>query len=63
MTRYRIETLVRCNACGDDWPEDCIVQPDEARTGGDTICYRCHVACVPEDADRLAEGLERCRGA
>lgn len=49
-----------CNACGESWPEDCIVRASEANTGGDTICYRCHTECVPEDAPALADGVERC---
>lgn len=56
-----MENKRTCTACTEAYPEACLVGLNEADTGGDTICYRCHVECCPEDAARPAirAGLAR----
>ena len=49
----------RCNACGESFPGEFIVDRTAVNTGGDTICACCHLECVPDDADVVGEQAKR----
>lgn len=46
-----MKTVTKCNACGDEFPQEYIADKSVVNTGGDTICACCHLECVPNDAD------------
>lgn len=50
---------IKCNACGEEFPEEFMADKNQVNTGGDTICARCHVECIPEDADAIGEQAKR----
>lgn len=50
--------MARCNACGEQYPEEFIADGSVVDTGGDTICSCCHVESAPDDADEIGEAAE-----
>lgn len=50
--------MFKCNACGEQYPDEFQADGSVVNTGGDTICCCCHVEVVPDDEDEIGEAAE-----